>query len=234
MVRRVVPERPRRSPEDPTDAPPERPPGPSRGRREPPLVGKGTDLGDEPLVRRGCGLQRLRGRPSRLALHLCAVERVETGIPDRDVAGRRFPTSPCVDRVEHVLLPALEVSDQILRGPVAVTKAPGGDSARGEPLGQFQRRTTLPLEDPYRFRSCRNGLGHEAGCYPLPQTSAATSSGTSTSVSSATSGSSSPGYRMVAFASATSPPTATTVAPRSRIQPIASSSNPDPTKSMAR
>src|SRR6476661_7134646 len=115
MVRGVVPEGSRRSPEDPADAPPQRPTGSSGGRREPPLVGKGTDRGDEPLVRGRCGRPRLRGRPSRLALHLCPIERVETGIPDRDVAGRRLTPGPRVERVEGVLLPALEVSDQILR-----------------------------------------------------------------------------------------------------------------------
>src|SRR5512132_1015936 len=115
MVRCVVLEEPGRSPEDPADAPPQRPPGSARRRREPPLVGKGTDRGDESLVRVHGGLPGLRGGPSRLALHLRAVERVEAGVPDRNIAGRRLPTSPRVERVEGVLLPALEVSDQILR-----------------------------------------------------------------------------------------------------------------------
>jgi hypothetical protein len=66
-------------------------------------------------VRLHRGLPGLRGGPSRLAFHLRAVERVEAGIPDRNVAGRRLPPSPRVERVERVLLPALEVSDQILR-----------------------------------------------------------------------------------------------------------------------
>ena len=215
---------------------------PSRGPRTlPASVAEGLQPGEQPPVGRLGTPTLVRRAPGSLPRDGVAVERRGARRPDHRVDRRPVILLPGIEGLSAYSC-QLEVTEQVLRRPVAPSESRGRSVPRQQPIVQSERLPHALVDDadrpPPRRHLIRLVPSHRRRAYACASCAshhrAATSSATRTSVSSAASGLPSWRYRTVRSTPSTSPPTATTREPRSRIQAMIAGSEREPAKSNAR